>query len=89
MLVARGNFYLRISVIGTCYLGATHAACLAHMGHDVLGVDALAPHLDRPALIVGTSTVPVGTAEELAEGLRNTAPAGDWHAKNLSAELAS
>jgi UDPglucose 6-dehydrogenase len=143
---------LRVSVIGTGYLGATHAACLAHMGHEVLGVDidsnkvarlqsgelpfyepeldalvsehlsdgrlrfsesfdeaakfadlhflavgtpqsrwgsgadmsfiraavdALAPHLDRPALIVGKSTVPVGTAEELAERLRNTAPAGE------------
>jgi UDPglucose 6-dehydrogenase len=143
---------LRISVIGTGYLGATHAACLAHMGHHVLGVDvdsnkvarlqsgelpfyepeldalvrehlsdgslrfsesfdeaakfadvhflavgtpqstsgpgadlafiraavdALAPHLDRPALIAGKSTVPVGTAEELARRLRSTAPAGD------------
>jgi UDPglucose 6-dehydrogenase len=143
---------LRISVIGTGYLGATHAACLAHMGHEVLGVDvdsnkvaklqsgevpfyepeldalmaehlsdgslrfsesfaeaakfanvhfvtvgtpqsprdsgadlsfiraavdALVPHLDRPALIAGKSTVPVGTAEELAHRLRSTAPAGD------------
>ncbi|MDT7763087.1 MAG: UDPglucose 6-dehydrogenase, partial [Mycobacterium sp.] len=129
-----GESTLRISVIGTGYLGATHAACLAHMGHHVLGVDvdsnkvarlqsgelpfyepeldalvrehlsdgslrfsesfdeaakfadvhflavgtpqstsgpgadlafiraavdALAPHLDRPALIAGKSTVPV------------------------------
>jgi UDPglucose 6-dehydrogenase len=143
---------LRISVIGTGYLGATHAACLAHMGHEVLGVDvdshkvaklqsgevpfyepeldalmaehlsdgslrfsesfaeaakfadvhfvtvgtpqnprdsgadlsfiraavdALAPHLDRPALLAGKSTVPVGTAQELAHRLRSTAPAGD------------
>jgi UDPglucose 6-dehydrogenase len=30
---------LRISVIGTGYLGATHAACLAELGFDVLGVD--------------------------------------------------
>lgn len=143
---------MRISVIGTGYLGTTHAACLAHMGHDVLGVDidsskiarlqagelpffepeldalladqlsdgrlrfgdsfdeaaefadlhfltvgtpqsardggadlsflhaavdALAPHLNRPALIAGKSTVPVGTAEDLAQRLRSKAPAGD------------
>lgn len=28
-----------ISVLGTGYLGATLAACLAHLGHDVVGVD--------------------------------------------------
>jgi len=28
-----------ISVIGTGYLGATHAACMAELGYDVLGVD--------------------------------------------------
>lgn len=30
---------MRISVIGTGYLGATHAACLAAGGHEVVGVD--------------------------------------------------
>jgi len=30
----------RISVIGCGYLGATHAACMAELGYDVLGVDA-------------------------------------------------
>ena len=30
---------LRISVIGTGYLGATHAACMAELGHSVIGVD--------------------------------------------------
>lgn len=29
----------RLSVIGTGYLGATHAACMAELGFDVLGVD--------------------------------------------------
>ncbi|GAA1773301.1 MULTISPECIES: UDP-glucose/GDP-mannose dehydrogenase family protein [Streptomonospora] len=29
----------RISVIGTGYLGATHAACMAELGYEVLGVD--------------------------------------------------
>ncbi|GAA2555157.1 UDPglucose 6-dehydrogenase [Neomicrococcus aestuarii] len=30
---------LRITVIGTGYLGATHAACMAELGFEVLGVD--------------------------------------------------
>lgn len=30
---------LRISVIGTGYLGATHAACMAELGFEVLGLD--------------------------------------------------
>lgn len=29
----------RITVLGTGYLGTTHAACLADMGFEVLGVD--------------------------------------------------
>jgi UDPglucose 6-dehydrogenase len=139
-----------VSVIGTGYLGATHAACLAACGHDVIGVDsdparvgllrrgrapfhepgleallgrgiaeqrlrfstdpadaaaaevhflcvgtpqragshaadvsalyaavdALAPLLTRPCLVVGKSTVPVGTARDVGERLRRTAPAG-------------
>jgi UDPglucose 6-dehydrogenase len=143
---------MRIAVIGTGYLGTTHAACMAHIGHDVLGVDidpgkvaklqsgevpffepgidnlvrenlasgrlrftdsyveaadfadvvfltvgtpqceaglganlsylhgaidALSPHLSRPTLVVGKSTVPVGTAERLARRTRSLAPAGD------------
>ena len=141
---------MRISVIGTGYLGATHAACLAAMGHDVVGVDndpervtalgqgrapfhepyldellergvragrlrfttdctlagdaevhflcvgtpqrpgshaadlsaldaavtALLPCLVRPSLVVGKSTVPVGTAARLGHRLRQEAPAG-------------
>lgn len=30
---------MRMSVIGTGYLGATHAAAMAELGHEVLGVD--------------------------------------------------
>jgi len=30
---------LKISVIGTGYLGATHAACMASLGFEVIGVD--------------------------------------------------
>jgi UDPglucose 6-dehydrogenase len=39
--------------------------------------DALAPHLDADCLIVGKSTVPVGTARELLARARAAAPAGD------------
>ena len=30
---------MRMTVIGTGYLGAVHAACMAQLGHEVLGVD--------------------------------------------------
>ena len=30
---------MRMTIIGTGYLGATHAACMAELGHEVLGVD--------------------------------------------------
>ncbi|MFJ8674060.1 MULTISPECIES: UDP-glucose dehydrogenase family protein [unclassified Streptomyces] len=147
---------LKITVIGTGYLGATHAAAMAELGFEVLGLDvvpekiemlqrgevpmyepgleellrrhvagfegssgrlrfttsyeeagafgdvhfvcvntpqkhgeyacdmsyvesafeALAPHLTRPTLVVGKSTVPVGSAARLAERLAELAPAG-------------
>ncbi|MEU7181460.1 MULTISPECIES: UDP-glucose dehydrogenase family protein [Streptomyces] len=147
---------LKITVIGTGYLGATHAAAMAELGFEVLGLDvvpekiemlgrgevpmyepgltellrrhvagiegssgrlrfttsyeeagefgdvhfvcvntpqkhgeyacdmshvdaafdALAPHLTRPALVVGKSTVPVGSAVRLAARLAELAPAG-------------
>jgi UDP-N-acetyl-D-mannosaminuronate dehydrogenase len=37
-LVGTGEV-MRISVIGTGHLGATRAACLAVVGHHVMGVD--------------------------------------------------
>ncbi|MBB5074808.1 UDP-glucose dehydrogenase family protein [Nonomuraea endophytica] len=141
----------RLTVIGTGYLGVTHAACMADLGFDVLGLDidadkirrlqngelpihepglepvlrrglesgrlrfttsyeeagefgdvhflalgtpqkqgeyaadtsyldaaveSLAPYLTRECLIVGKSTVPVGTAARLADKLARLAPAG-------------
>jgi UDPglucose 6-dehydrogenase len=142
---------MRLTVIGTGYLGAVHAACMAELGHDVLGVDVdpakiaaladgrapffepelpellarntasgrltfstsladaaafgdihficvgtpqrpgsyaadmcyvdavvegLVPHLTAPALLVGKSTVPVGTTARLTELVARLAPAG-------------
>jgi UDPglucose 6-dehydrogenase len=140
---------LRLSVIGTGYLGATHAACMAELGFDVIGLDvvpekvellnsgevpfyepelnevlqrnidagrltfttsfaqaaefadihficvgtpqqagsyaadlsqvfgsveSLAPHLSPTDLVVGKSTVPVGTADQIAAMLKISAP---------------
>jgi UDPglucose 6-dehydrogenase len=142
----------RLTVLGTGYLGMTHAACMASEGFHVLGVDtdaekvarlnaadvpifepgleelirdglasgrlsfttsyeqaaefgdvhfvcvgtpqrrdgngadlsqlescidALAPGLTRPCVIVGKSTVPAGTAVALADRLARLAPAGE------------
>ncbi|RDG38653.1 UDP-glucose dehydrogenase family protein [Streptomyces corynorhini] len=147
---------LKITVIGTGYLGATHAAAMAELGFEVLGLDvvaekiemlsagrvpmyepgleellhkhvagiegssgrlrftrdwaeaadfgdvhficvntpqkhgeyacdmsyvdsaveSLARHLRRPALVVGKSTVPVGSADRLAARIAELAPAG-------------
>lgn len=142
---------MRCTVFGTGYLGATHAAGMAELGHDVVGVDIdpgkiaklaggdipfyepglrkmlsdniaagrlqfttdyemaaefadvhflgvgtpqkkgeygadlrhvhavideLVPRLTRPAVIVGKSTVPVGTAAELSRRARSIAPPG-------------
>ncbi|WP_221473310.1 UDP-glucose dehydrogenase family protein [Planomonospora venezuelensis] len=142
----------RLTVLGTGYLGATHAACMAELGFEVLGldvdadkvaslqagdlpihepglqeilrrnlasgrlrfttsyeevaafgdvhfvcvgtpqkkgeyaadvsyldavIDSLAPHLQRECLIIGKSTVPVGTAQRLADRLARLAPVGE------------
>jgi len=37
----------RLSVIGTGYLGATHAVCMAELGFDVVGLDVDATKIDR------------------------------------------
>jgi UDPglucose 6-dehydrogenase len=34
-----GNIKMKMSVIGCGHLGAVHAACMAEIGHEVLGVD--------------------------------------------------
>ena len=49
--------------VGTPQQAGSNAADVSHIDACV---DALAPHLDRPALFVGKSTVPVGTARRLS-----------------------
>ena len=44
----------RISVIGTGYLGATHAVCMAELGYDVIGLDVDEAKLD----LLRAGTVP-------------------------------
>jgi len=59
---------MRITVIGTGYLGAVHAACMADLGHEVLGVDTDAEKI--AALADGR--VPFfepGLAEVLSRGI--------------------
>src|ERR1700691_4670102 len=151
--MSQSGYSPRITVIGTGYLGLTHAVCMADLGHQVLAIDvdaekiakaargetpffepglepllrknldagrlrftssfaevgefadvhficvgtpqvkngggnadlsyvfsaadALAPHLNRATLIVGKSTVPVGTSRQLIERVHAAAPAGD------------
>src|SRR5688572_2852898 len=38
---------MRVSVIGCGYLGAVHAAAMASLGHDVVGVDTDSAKIDR------------------------------------------
>jgi UDPglucose 6-dehydrogenase len=37
---------LKLYIVGTGYLGATHAACMASMGFEVIGVDVDAAKID-------------------------------------------
>ena len=63
--------------VGTPQRKGEYAADLVYVD---AAVDALAPHLrgtaDEPALVVGKSTVPVGTASRLAEKLAGAVPEG-------------
>lgn len=65
---------LHFLAVGTPQRKGEYAADLRHV-HAV--VDALLPRLRRPAVIVGKSTVPVGTAAALRGRVRGLAPGVD------------
>lgn len=57
-----------MSVVGTGYLGATHAACMAELGHEVIGIDSD----DRKVAALSSGRVPFwepGLEEVLQRGL--------------------
>ncbi|NGO71296.1 UDP-glucose dehydrogenase family protein [Streptomyces boncukensis] len=54
-----------------------HGEYACDMSYVDAAVESLAPQLTRPALVVGKSTVPVGSAERLAARLAELAPAGE------------
>ncbi len=62
---------MRMTVFGTGYLGATHAACMAELGHEVLGVDVDRAKIDRLRRGGGA-----GGAGGAAGGLRPAGGAG-------------
>ena len=62
---------MRITVIGTGYLGAVHAACMAESGHQVLGVD-----VDPNKLAALSEGRPPFFEPGLPELLRRTVDAG-------------
>src|SRR5690606_34658291 len=59
-----------------------HGELAADLSYIDSALEALAPHLSKDSLMVGKSTVPVGTADRLARKLAELAP------KNVKAELA-
>ena len=59
--------------VGTPQLPDAAAADLSSINAVI---DGLAPHLARPCLVVGKSTVPVGTAARLGARIAGLAPAG-------------
>jgi UDPglucose 6-dehydrogenase len=64
---------LHFVCVGTPQQAERLAADVSQVESAVAG---LAPYLDRPTLVVGKSTVPVGTAERMAARIAELAPAG-------------
>jgi UDPglucose 6-dehydrogenase len=60
--------------VGTPQKQGEYAADVSYLDD---AIESLAPHLTRECLVVGKSTVPVGTAARLAEKLIRLAPAGE------------
>jgi len=85
--VESGRLRFTTSYAEAADFGDVHFVCVStpqragDFAADVSRLDAvvtdLAPLLDRPCVVVGKSTVPVGTAERMRQRLRQLAPAGD------------
>lgn len=84
--LANGRLRFTTSYEEAAAFGDVHFLCLGtpqkpgEYGADVsyldAAIEALAPHLKRECLVVGKSTVPVGTAQRLADKLARLAPIG-------------
>ena len=61
---------MKISVVGCGYLGAVHAACMAELGHDVLGIDV--DHAKVAALSAGRTPFYEPGFEELLTRVLDT-----------------
>ena len=84
--VDAGRLRFTTSFADVGHFGDVHFLCVgtpqadggaADLSYLHAASDALAPHLSSPCLIVGKSTVPVGTARALLARIRGAAPAGD------------
>ncbi|SEB02567.1 UDP-glucose dehydrogenase family protein [Leifsonia sp. 21MFCrub1.1] len=62
---------MRISVIGCGYLGAVHAASMAHLGHDVVGID-----VDEAKIALLSAGRPPFFEPGLPEVLESATPSG-------------
>ena len=97
-----GRLLLTTSWAEVARFGAVHFLCVgtpqaadgaADLGYIYAAIETLAPYLTAQCLIVGKSTVPVGTARDLAGKVRATAPAADavevaWNPEFLREGLA-
>jgi UDPglucose 6-dehydrogenase len=61
---------VRVSVVGTGYVGLVSGVCLAHVGHDVVCVDLDSDKVD--AINAGTSPIHEDGLEELLRGVVGT-----------------
>ncbi|MEV8633784.1 UDP-glucose/GDP-mannose dehydrogenase family protein [Streptosporangium sp. NPDC051023] len=84
--LANGRLRFTTSYEEAAAFGDVHFLCLGtpqkpgEYGADISyldsAIESLAPHLKRECLVLGKSTVPVGTAQRLAEKLVRLAPIG-------------
>ncbi|MGC5013615.1 UDP-glucose dehydrogenase family protein [Streptosporangium sp. DT93] len=84
--LANGRLRFTTSYEEAAAFGDVHFLCLgtpqkpgeyaADVSYLDAAIESLAPHLDRECLVVGKSTVPVGTAQRLADKLARLAPIG-------------